>query len=509
MALREWIDYCLSGEYARSTITIYDGNLIDSDVMLTLTNDNIVENSMVFDNYSSSGDLLEIGSVIAEEFDFTIKNSNGAYDEYSFIGKELMVDFYPNHTTYGAVTIGAYVITEVNKKANTIAIKALDRTIHGEKQIDWPLLMQYYAMEKEDMTLTGEILELGNVTAMGRAIGDCTRGGGVTRVLAQCNAMFDDYSMVEGSEMTYRELLQYIGFITGTCKSKDIEGTYMGWYNHTIYEPEEWTVPGYPDFFESNPDNRYSCEIADKDIIVTGISYRDEAGNTYTYGSDGYVISMSGCKLITPDNAQTIVNELGQALVGFTYRPYEISMQRLPFLYPLTSITLKDSRTGNIYHTIVTHQRSKINGATQIAARCKNTVANEYLNINKLTGATQQAINEVSNESKQALKKAMEWTLIKQTTATETIEGLEDAGYTEFLLTCQIDPTSGSGYLHERVMASLIIPAENFFGYTRDHQNGAHQAYYSSTYNSGVSYLGNNRVKMYHPSGNYARLYAR
>lgn len=102
-----------------------------------------------------------------------------------------------------------------------------------------------------------------------------------------------------------------------------------------------------------------------------------------------------------------------------------------------------------------------------------------------------------------------EWTLIKQTMPEETIVGLEDAGYSEFLLTCQIDPKGGQGYNHERVMASTIIPAEVFFGYTTDHGNGASQAYYSTQYNSGVSYLGNNKVKLYHPSGCYARLYAR
>lgn len=101
------------------------------------------------------------------------------------------------------------------------------------------------------------------------------------------------------------------------------------------------------------------------------------------------------------------------------------------------------------------------------------------------------------------------WTLIKQTVAEETITGLSDAGYKEFLLTCQIDPKGGQGYEHERVMASLTIPAFVFFGYTTDHGNGAHQAYYTSQYNSGASYLGNNKVKLYHPSGCYARLYAR
>lgn len=512
MALREWIDYCLSGEYARMDVTIYDGYLFNSDILLRLTGDDIVQNSVVFDNYSSSGDLLEIGSVIAEEFDFAIRNPDGIHDNLSFVGKELYVNFQPTHSEAGGVVLGAYIITEAIKKANRISFKCLDRTIQAEKQIDWDELMQYYAEEKADMEMSGEIEEFGNVSAMGRAINDCTRGGGAARIFAQCNKMFDDYSSVQGTSMTYRELLQYIGFITGTCKSRDTEGIYLGWYDHTIYEPEEWTVPDVPDYFESNADNRYSSEIGDKDITITGISYKDSDGNTYMYGTEGYVISATGCRLITASNAQSVIDALGSVLVGFSYRPYEITMKRLPFLYPLTSIKIRDNRNGNVYNSIVTHQTFKINGSTQIAARCKNSVNNEYQNISKLTGATQQAIDESNSKQKEemekALKETMAWKVVTLNTkgGTQTITVGEDVlnKYTEFLIACQLAHSETA-----RVLASTVIPAKALKGYTTDHPDGAHQAYYDSTYHVGVSYIGSGRVKIYETSKAYAVLYAR
>lgn len=109
--------------------------------------------------------------------------------------------------------------------------------------------------------------------------------------------------------------------------------------------------------------------------------------------------------------------------------------------------------------------------------------------------------------------KTNEWTLIKGSTTEEVISGLEDAGYSEFLLTCQLDPKGSTGQTSGRVMASIVIPADAFFHYTTDHGDGAHQAFYNSGFNAGVSYLGNNRVKMYHTSSTayavHARLYAR
>lgn len=98
-----------------------------------------------------------------------------------------------------------------------------------------------------------------------------------------------------------------------------------------------------------------------------------------------------------------------------------------------------------------------------------------------------------------------EWTLIKSNTAQETIANLDT--YKEFLLQCVI--SQNNGY---RVLASITLTADDLFSYTSDHGDGAHQARYSATnsFSAGISYLGNNTVKLYHTGTSaHARLYGR
>ncbi len=79
--------------------------------------------------------------------------------------------------------------------------------------------------------------------------------------------------------------------------------------------------------------------------------------------------------------------------------------------------------------------------------------------------------------------------------------------YYEYMVTTGYNSRSGDEYYY-RVLASTIIPAEVFYGQAnRDWSNGAHQAYYSSDYYGGVSYM-NYSAKIYGPKGE-TRLYAR
>lgn len=64
----------------------------------------------------------------------------------------------------------------------------------------------------------------------------------------------------------------------------------------------------------------------------------------------------------------------------------------------------------------------------------------------------------------------------------------------------------------EKVIENLQDPNTSFKvkrGITIvDHGSGSHQAYYSSAYNGGISYLSSNKIKIYN-NGGITRLYAR
>ena len=120
----------------------------------------------------------------------------------------------------------------------------------------------------------------------------------------------------------------------------------------------------------------------------------------------------------------------------------------------------------------------------------------------------------VNGESMTALftkvdnKANREWTLLKnQTSAGNSTITVDVSQYSEFMITCGLASSTNGNYYRE--LASTIVPAQVLTSHSAvDHGSGSHQAYYSSAYNGGISYLSSNKIKIYN-NGGITRLYAR
>lgn len=120
----------------------------------------------------------------------------------------------------------------------------------------------------------------------------------------------------------------------------------------------------------------------------------------------------------------------------------------------------------------------------------------------------------VNGESMTALftkvdnKANREWTLLKnQTSAGNSTITVDVSQYSEFMITCGLVSSTNGNYYRE--LASTIVPAQVLTSRSVvDHGSGSHQAYYSSAYNGGISYLSSNKIKIYN-NGGITRLYAR
>lgn len=120
----------------------------------------------------------------------------------------------------------------------------------------------------------------------------------------------------------------------------------------------------------------------------------------------------------------------------------------------------------------------------------------------------------VNGESMTALftkvdnKANREWTLLKnQTSAGNSTITVDVSQYSEFMITCGLASSTNGNYYRE--LASTIVPAQVLTSRSVvDHGSGSHQAYYSSAYNGGISYLSSNKIKIYN-NGDITRLYAR
>lgn len=100
------------------------------------------------------------------------------------------------------------------------------------------------------------------------------------------------------------------------------------------------------------------------------------------------------------------------------------------------------------------------------------------------------------------------WVQLKnQATAGNSTITVDVSQYSEFLITCGLASSTNGNYYRE--LGSTIVPASVLTSHSGiDYGSGTHQAYYNSTYNGGISYLGNNRIKIYN-NGGITRLYAR
>ena len=109
---------------------------------------------------------------------------------------------------------------------------------------------------------------------------------------------------------------------------------------------------------------------------------------------------------------------------------------------------------------------------------------------------------KVSNKANKA------WTRLKnQATVGNSTITVDVSQYSEFLITCGLASSTNGNYYRE--LGSTIVPASVLTSHSGiDHGSGTHQAFYSSTYNGGIAYLGNNKIKIYN-NGGITRLYAR
>ena len=109
---------------------------------------------------------------------------------------------------------------------------------------------------------------------------------------------------------------------------------------------------------------------------------------------------------------------------------------------------------------------------------------------------------KVSNKANKA------WTRLKnQATVGNSTITVDVSQYSEFLITCGLASSTNGNYYRE--LGSTIVPASVLTSHSGiDHGSGTHQAFYSSTYNGGIAYLGSNKIKIYN-NGGITRLYAR
>lgn len=372
----------------------------------TITDADIIQGGLKIDRYCVTNSKIEVGSAVASELSLKLRNYDGKFNDVSFEGAVLNVKIgihaantselgkfilgksvlgfakglgnfilgtgrlgdYSVDTEVYWVPCGLFIVDTPPRKLSTISISALDYMVLFDREVNASALSFPIHVD----ALIHEICSICNVTL-------------ATDVSVLPNHYFSIGGLPDTNQkLTYRQLLQWCAQLTGTCAFMDGSGRLvLKWYEQTGV-----TITA---------SERYSSDMLENDITITGFICDDGKGNTYLSGTADYTLDLSDCGFLT--NAyEGVLKELQAARGGFTYRPYSATIKSAPYLFPLDMIRYKD-KDGVVHDTIVTNVTLALNCNTAISGAGETVTSSSYAQ--STSGVTsQQAATDRANLEK-------------------------------------------------------------------------------------------------------------
>lgn len=384
----------------------------------TINDADIIQGGLKIDRYCVTNSKIEVGSAVASELSLKLRNYDGKFNDVSFEGAVLNVKIgihaantselgkfilgksvlgfakglgnfilgtgrlgdYSVDTEVYWVPCGLFIVDTPPRKLSTISISALDYMVLFDREVNASALSFPIHVE----ALIQKICSICNVTL-------------ATDVSVLPNHYFSIGGLPDTNQkLTYRQLLQWCAQLTGTCAFMDGSGRLvLKWYEQTGV-----TITA---------SERYSSDMSENDITITGFTCDDGKGNTYLSGTADYTLDLSDCGFLT--NAYDgVLKELQAARGGFAYRPYSATIKSAPYLFPLDMIRYKD-KDGVVHDTIVTNVTLALNCNTAISGAGETVTSSSYaqstsgvtsqqaatdrVNLVKINQAEQNAKNEL------------------------------------------------------------------------------------------------------------------
>lgn len=372
----------------------------------TITDADIIQGGLKIDRYCVTNSKIEVGSAVASELSLKLRNYDGKFNDVSFEGAVLNVKIgihaantselgkfilgksvlgfakglgnfilgtgrlgdYSVDTEVYWVPCGLFIVDTPPRKLSTISISALDYMVLFDHEVNASALSFPVHVD----ALIQKICSICNVTL-------------ATDVSVLPNHYFSIGGLPDTNQkLTYRQLLQWCAQLTGTCAFMDGSGRLvLKWYEQTGV-----TITA---------SERYSSDMLENDITITGFTCDDGKGNTYLSGTADYTLDLSDCGFLT--NAYDgVLKELQAARGGFAYRPYSATIKSAPYLFPLDMIRYKD-KDGVVHDTIVTNVTIALNCNTAISGAGETVTSSSYAQ--SASGVTsQQAATDRANLGK-------------------------------------------------------------------------------------------------------------
>lgn len=345
------------------TIALLNGTI------LNITENQIMSGGLTIEESVSRDFDIDMGNAPISKCTLLLNNIDGTLSDYDFLGGLVNVEISLPLTTGTTETFqrGRYIIDTASGDS-VITLSCLDYMTKFDVDYSY-----------SSLTYPATLYQI---------LADACDVCGVT--LATTSFLNQNIKVqARPSDMTFREVIGHIAEIAGCNAFMNPSGELeLRWYNigglavskqeHLITEDgitiltedgqnlvgeiaTDEDLDGYEGlaFIRS----LYSLTLGREDVQITGVKVAvandTSLVSVYTYGSTDYAISIDNNPFITQANAQTIVNRIGDKIVGMAWRKANMSHFSTPYLQAGDVALIEDAK-GNEHHVIISSTTFKL-----------------------------------------------------------------------------------------------------------------------------------------------------
>lgn len=369
----------LQEEHPGQVLRFVDLTLKDGTV-LHLTNHELWNKGFQFEDAVSGESEFEIGSVIVNQCVISINNIYDDFTEYNFDGAEAVcyLGMQISETQLEKIRICTMTVVEAPyQNSSVITLTCYDNASKFDR-------------DYSDSTLKYP-------ATRSQIIRDACTVCGVT--LGTPSFYGEDFVVSErpaDEALTFRQVLSWTAQLGCQWIRCNAYGQLcVGWYDLT---PKT--------FGKISSTNGLTINI--DQVVITGVrvaeyseDQADDEVNEYLYGKEGYVLSITGNRLITKGTGKEAVSRIGQKCVGMSFWPFSGSELMDIGLEAGDAVKITD-RKGKTYQSYVTVTTLKPGEYQSVACNAKSAARNSAKRYSELTQA-------YISQRRQAKKEKTQW----------------------------------------------------------------------------------------------------
>ena len=401
----------------RATLTLAD------ETVHEITGDELVLGGLTVSESTTTVGGFDVGAAIAGSCELTLANHDGQFDSYDFTGSTLVLYVgaeLPDGTTEW-LRRGTYNVTQPDSYGSTIPLRGLDnlqllKVPYSEVETAYPANLARIIREA------------------------CAECGLSTLSDSFPYASYIVQQRPDDERLTCLDVVGYAAQAAGCFVRCDPFGRVrVAWYDTSAFESEDWLDGGTHDTdttpysdgdaadggsfmsggdaadggsFDEGPWAHLhaitSLTTSTDDVVITGIrataaqevnedgTLGDE-GESYLYGTEGYVLALESNPLIEFGRAAEVAENVANQAVGMRFRPYDAMGIASPAWEAGDPIIITDARQRT-YRSWITNYTWKAGGYASLACRAETPARNSAASASAATRAMVEARNAIRAE---------------------------------------------------------------------------------------------------------------